>query len=508
MTGALAMAFARALAGAPGPLYAVLDGALAPSAVAEAEALGLAPRPLWLEVADTTVRDAGPHVCTLPTGCDPETIARWSAGRGVLAVWAWDGDRLSLYRHLRGLNIARIPAGHLAPPPGEPAAPPEPDGCVWALFRHFDPLVLQAVVPTLDAEQAARLIGPARGLLFGDPAASGALGPARSPATQAPLRFHPGQLDAITGRRVLDGETRTLDLLAQTAPTLFAGQPPDAARAWVRDWRRRGLALGITGEQDLAVWCLLVVATRGAALTAPEVAEACARAPAPAVARAILSGLAAGPDGARTVATTMPAAGHAVLALSRAWSGSGVAPPAISAALGAAAALPTQDAAAPAPCLRLPPPRPPAPQAPSASAAAARPSGEQAAQEPPAQRSAPGRRLALLGAGPGLGRRAPDPVLASLRARGAIRAYPGPDGRAVEEFAGSDGVWRPLVEGDIVLRVDIAAFWRAGGADRATAAARGLADPASYGLEAYAIARKAAAGATGRQVSPFPRARR
>jgi hypothetical protein len=99
-------------------------------------------------------------------------------------------------------------------------------------------------------------------------------------------------------------------------------------------------------------------------------------------------------------------------------------------------------------------------------------------------------------------------MLETLRARGAIRGYPGPDGRLVEEFAGSDGIWRPLAEGDVVLRVDLAAFWRSAGADRATAAARGLSDPASYGLEAYGAARKAAAGAAGRQVTPFPRAAR
>lgn len=506
MTGGAASAFARALAGAPGPLYAVLDGALAPASIAEAEGMGLAPRPLWLEVADEATRDAGPHVCALPAGADQELVTRWSGGRGVLAVWAWDGDRLSLYRHLRGLNMARIPAVALPPTTGEPQPPPASDGCIWALFRHFDPLVLQAVAPTLDSEQAARIVGPARGLLFGDPAAGNVMGPARSRGGDSPLRFHPGQMEAIAGKRVLDGEARTLAALIETAPAVFAGQPTDAARAWVRDWRRRGLGLGLATEQDLAVWCLLVVATRGAALTAPEVGEACGRTPPPAAVRAILSGLAGGPESVRTLASTLPAAVYAVQALVPAWTASGVAPSAIGAALTRIAALPTQDAAAPAPCLRLPPPRPPAP--PAAPAAGPSVTGRQPTPPASLRQIASARRHAALGAGPGLGRCLPDPVFASLRARGGVRVHAGPDGRLEEAFCGSDGVWRPLVEGDIVLRVDIAAFWRASGTDRATTAMRGLADPASYGLEAYALARKAAIGASGRQITPFPRARR
>lgn len=510
MTGGAATAFARALVAAPAPLYAVLDGSLAPPAIAEAEGMGLAPRPLWLEAPDAAARDAGPHVCSLPAGIDADVLARWSGGRGVLAVWAWDGDRLSLYRHLRGLNMARIPAEHLAGAPGEPAAPPEPDGCVWALFRHNDPLVLQAVAPTLDGEQAARLVGPARGVLFGDPAAGGALGAARSRVPDAPLRFHPGQLEAITHRRVLDGEARTLALLSEAAPNVFAGQKPEAARAWLRDWRRRGSALGVVSEQDLAVWCLLVVATRGAALSAPELAEACAQAPAPAVVKAVLSGLAAGPEGARAASAALPAAGFAVQALAPAWVASGITAAALHAALNASAALPTQDATAPDPCRRLPPLRPSPPAQPPrvASASAAIAAKGEAPDAPSAKPATSSRRLSALGLSPGLKRRGQDPVLETLRARGAIRSYPGPDGRLVEEFAGSDGIWRQLAEGDVVLRVDLAAFWRSAGADRATAAARGLSDPASYGLEAYGAARKAAAGAAGRQATPFPRAAR
>jgi hypothetical protein len=95
-----------------------------------------------------------------------------------------------------------------------------------------------------------------------------------------------------------------------------------------------------------------------------------------------------------------------------------------------------------------------------------------------------------------------------MRARGALRAHVGPDGRPVEAFAGSDGAWRLLAEGDVVLKVDIVGFWRGGGADRAIAATRGLSDPASYGLDAYAVTRASAVGAAGRQVTPFPRARR
>lgn len=513
MSGTAPSAFARALAGAPGPLFAVLDGALAPGAVAEAEGMGLSPRPLWLEVADEAARAAGPHIVNLPGLPAPETLLSWTGGRGVMAVWAWDAGRLALYRHLRGLNMARVPVQALTPP-GEPAPAPEPDGCGWALFRHHDPLVLQAVAPTLDRAQAARLLGPARGLLFGDPAAGGALGPApvgAGPDAAGPLRFRPGQLDAIAARRVADGEARTLAFLAGVAPTLFAGQPPAATRAWVQDWRGRGQVLGLAAERDLALWCVLVIATRGAALGAPEAGEA-VRAGSAAAVRAILSGLAAGSDAARGVAAALPAAGRAIAALAPAFAASGFGPAGVSAAFAGLDALTTQHAAAPAPCLLVPPRAPPAPPSPTparepAPTGAGAP-GDSAAAGAGAGASRAARRARWLGPAPSPARRAPDPIHASMRARGLIRDHAGPDGATVGEFAGSDGLWRPVVEGDIVLSVDIAGFWRSAGANRAQLAARGLADPASYALDAYGLVRKAAAGAPGRQLSPVPRARR
>ena len=73
---------------------------------------------------------------------------------------------MSLYGHLRRLNLARIPAwaaaGKAGPEPGVDAD----RGYEAVLFRHWDPRVLGALLPVLDEGQFARVVGPAAELCF------------------------------------------------------------------------------------------------------------------------------------------------------------------------------------------------------------------------------------------------------------------------------------------------------------------------------------------------------
>ena len=149
------------LAAFPGQGFAVVDGARFENLPALCKAHRLFARSLFLDHADIEVEKAGPWLIGLAQAPDATERLLGLVGKEPAAVyWCCDMGEAILYRHLRTLNMARVPSWSAD---GE-AGPPDPSAATTyqtVMFRHYDPRVLGSIMPVLDAAQFARVLGPA-----------------------------------------------------------------------------------------------------------------------------------------------------------------------------------------------------------------------------------------------------------------------------------------------------------------------------------------------------------
>ncbi|WP_158004082.1 DUF4123 domain-containing protein, partial [Methylobacterium indicum] len=145
--------------------FAVLDGAQFDDLPAALRQAGLLGRSLFLDQGDAELERAGPWLVTLAQAPDAaDHVFRLAGDRPAAVFWCCIAGEAVLYRHLRRINKARIPAWSAA---GRSAPSEDDDGTFEAvLFRHWDPDVLGALMPVLDAGQFARVLGPASEIAY------------------------------------------------------------------------------------------------------------------------------------------------------------------------------------------------------------------------------------------------------------------------------------------------------------------------------------------------------
>lgn len=136
---------AALLGGLTDPAFAVLDGAVFDDLSDRLAAFGLEARPLLRDAPGGAVQREGPWLLAL--GQDPKRRAALLAIMAVASgragvIWATDAGEVALYAHLRSLNQVSLPSGERV------------------FFRYADPNVMNAVLPLLDAGQAARMLRP------------------------------------------------------------------------------------------------------------------------------------------------------------------------------------------------------------------------------------------------------------------------------------------------------------------------------------------------------------
>lgn len=145
--------------------FAVIDGAQFRDLPAELRRERLFARSLFLDHVDAEMQKAGPWLVSL--GQAPQATDQVFAVVGEKpAVVYWDcaAGGAVLYRHLRSINMVCIPIW-VAEGKDEPSSPAEYVNR-RVFFRHFDPRVLGALMPCLDAAQFARFLGPTREVAF------------------------------------------------------------------------------------------------------------------------------------------------------------------------------------------------------------------------------------------------------------------------------------------------------------------------------------------------------
>ncbi|WP_279358020.1 DUF4123 domain-containing protein [Methylobacterium indicum] len=237
------------LSGSDAPAYAVLDGAVFADLPALLASRGLSARPLLRDEPGGAVQREGPWLC--PVGEEPRvraallSVLAEAPGRAGV-IWMTGAGEDALYGHLRSLN-------HVLLPPGE-----------RVFFRQADPDVMNAVLRLLDAEQAARMLGPARMVAFESAEAGGACRVVRPdglpPAPEGELAFRRDQIEDLNARQ---RDLSVAAYLREVAADETEGVPAATLLGFVRRSRASAEALGVAGEPGIKRWAYLLLMTDG-----------------------------------------------------------------------------------------------------------------------------------------------------------------------------------------------------------------------------------------------------
>jgi hypothetical protein len=146
------------------------------------------------------------------------------------------------------------------------------------LFRHGDANVMMQVLPVLDEEQFARLLGPASQIIFEPSEEWGegskrALRPEGIAAPRGPLRLSEEQMAEIGDVRLAHSRRKIRMLLQNSVPQIFNGMDDWQADRLVQDCEKSGRHLGLTTERGFYQWTYLMAASKGQFITQPHIRE-------------------------------------------------------------------------------------------------------------------------------------------------------------------------------------------------------------------------------------------
>jgi hypothetical protein len=238
---------------------------------------GLSGRPLYLEGGDPAARAAAGHLVPLYEARDLRAAIALGRGPGALVIWSWPKGEMALYRHLRTLNLVKIPneARAEAEAEGEGEDVSGMPAYETVLFRHWDPNVLGTLLPLLEGPQQARFLGAAGGLAF-DATDIGRMVAAPRPSGLPPptpgmLQFSEGQLEAFVERRDDDFHRKIMLYLRDAAPEYLEEHDDAALYAVVSEAVASGDALGLESEYSHGLWAYLHVITDGETTRSKEI---------------------------------------------------------------------------------------------------------------------------------------------------------------------------------------------------------------------------------------------
>lgn len=254
-----AEALRNLLVNTPGSLWAVVDGAKFSNVRQTLDRLGLRSIPLFLELPRKPAPVAGPFLVPL-SAPDLHQFLTIPHVEKACVFWSAPAEEAVVFRHLRGLNYARIPLQT------RDAVGWEADGKERALLRHWDPSVMALLVPLLDEEQRHRLFGPLSRLTLY--AADHEL-PVQARAdpnerrSRGPLVFTPSQMRQIAQAMRERSHRSIARYLRDTAPQQTASMGDAALIALVADAEAEGRSWGLRSEAGLGRFAWLWLTTNG-----------------------------------------------------------------------------------------------------------------------------------------------------------------------------------------------------------------------------------------------------
>jgi Domain of unknown function (DUF4123) len=261
-----------ALAVFPGRPFAVVDGGQfedLPKILKNERLFG---RSLFLDQADVEIQKAGPWLVGLdqsPNATDQ--VLAFVGDRPAAVFWSCEAGEAMLHGHLRTLNMVRVPtwaAEHEAPPISSAVETTHP-----AMFRHWDPRVLGALMPLLDAGQFARMLGPAEEIAFLAEDYGGVrrvlADPAGPSATPGMLTIRSEQTQALNKRRLGASHRRIAAHLKALHPDLSAQITDQEMITHVAMSDRIGRSLGLKSEVAHGDWAYLMLMSHGRIARSP-----------------------------------------------------------------------------------------------------------------------------------------------------------------------------------------------------------------------------------------------
>ncbi len=234
------------------PRFAVIDGSQVTDIAALLRQADLSARALFLEQADPAIVAAGPFLAPV----DGTRLDRLLQIPGIEAACVFWGGAVAepvLFRHLRSLNLARIPAA-------EGAAPE------MVLFRHYDPAVIAVILPVLRPAQRARMFGPMQSMALSTPdtgpleASARADWPAAEPGW---LTLDAAQMAAVTTAMRARSHRSIARYLRDTMPDRTAGFDDAALLRGIATADHEARGWGIVTEAGIGRFAWLMFATEG-----------------------------------------------------------------------------------------------------------------------------------------------------------------------------------------------------------------------------------------------------
>jgi Domain of unknown function (DUF4123) len=255
----------------PQPLFAVLDGALFDDLPSDLLGAGFSCRSLFLEHGDEEVERAGPWLFALEDVRARAHAEALAIAQPCAVFWSCAQGEMALWRHLRTLNEVLIPLES----EGEGPQPDTPPGHERVMFRHWDPNVLAAVMPQLDAEQFARIFGPCAYILINAPDHGGLKRIPRPdalpPAPHGPLRLSPEQMEGLKAAMVHSSRLRIARYLKRNVPEHFSGIDDEFLWGAAVASEKTADELGIETERGRARWAYVMMLSDGKAADVKEV---------------------------------------------------------------------------------------------------------------------------------------------------------------------------------------------------------------------------------------------
>ena len=180
----------------------------------------------------------------------------------AVVFWSCPEGDVALYGHLRRLNRVRLPvwaaAGKAGPDPGVAADL----GYETVLFRHWDPRVLETLLPVLDEAQFSRIMGPAAEICFVAPDHGGLkrviADASWPPASPGMMVLRPERVGDVTDRLASARRHRLRLYLRDVTGPALDGLPDRAVDEHVRYSERTAKELGIVTEAGQCRWTYLV----------------------------------------------------------------------------------------------------------------------------------------------------------------------------------------------------------------------------------------------------------
>jgi hypothetical protein len=245
-----------------GEVFAAIDGGLFDDLPAELRVLEVPFRSLFMDCANEEVEKAGPWLVPLTNSEDIKKLVELSVSRSCAVFWSTHEGEQGLWRHLRLLNQVLVPLG-------------SPPTTTRMLFRHWDPAVLAAVLPTLDPPQSLRVLpqgtevvlyAPDNGGIQSFASPNAEIAPAR-----VPLQFELQQMEQIRQAMVQASRLRTARFLRSSKPDHFQGTTDAFFWGATLASEQSADALGIRSERARARWAYLMMLSDGKAVEQPEV---------------------------------------------------------------------------------------------------------------------------------------------------------------------------------------------------------------------------------------------